>query len=57
MDPAGALFTAASAADKNCPKDSCDFMNLMDFINLIDFIDSSGWKFYKIVYICVVVRA
>lgn len=51
MDPAGALFTAASAADKNCPKDSRDFMNLMDFI------DSSGWKFYKIVYICVVVRA
>lgn len=33
MDPAGALSTAAGAADKLCPKDSRDFVGFMNFMN------------------------
>ena len=31
MDTAGALFTAAYVTDKYCPKDTCDFTDLIDF--------------------------
>ena len=30
----GALSTAAGAADKHCPKDTRDLMDLINFINL-----------------------
>ena len=39
MDPAGALFTAAGAADGLCPKDARDFMDLIDFMDFTDLMD------------------
>ena len=38
VDPAGALLTAAWAADRLCPKDTRDLMDFTDFIDLFLYV-------------------
>ena len=42
MDTAGALFTAAYVTDKYCPKDTCDFTDLIDLIDFHGFSRIGG---------------